>query len=393
MESLNALFNHATEGILITDSNGIIERANPSTEKMFGYDNNELLGKAVEILIPKPIRDKHEKHRENFNANPHARSMGKDMVLLALRKDGSEFPVEISLSYYEKDEKRNVIAFIIDITERHQNSERIKKLNQDLERKVYERTRVLQEALKELENSKNKLSEALEKERELNDMKSRFVTMASHEFRTPLSTILSSISLIGKYPQSEDEPKRQKHVQRVKSAVTNMTLILNDFLSAEKLNEGKSQVNFFQFSLLDMINEVSAEMTNILKPGQHIIQKYEGKAEVYLDKQMVYNILLNLISNAIKFSPENKEITIEVKNLPELTLLSVSDKGMGIPKDEAAHLFQRFFRAKNAINVQGTGLGLNIVGKYVELMKGKIHFESELNVGTEFIITFPNLKP
>src|SRR5688572_29808700 len=192
MESLNALFEHATEGIIISDRSGKIIKANPSAERLFGYGNGELLNKVIEDLVPRKFRERHVKDRSNFNANPHARSMGKNMDLFARRKDDTEFPVEISLSYYKKDEDTFAIAFIIDITERKKHEASILQLNENLERKVEERTKVLHEALLELENSKEQLSQALDSEKLLNDMKSRFVTMASHEFRTPLSTILSS---------------------------------------------------------------------------------------------------------------------------------------------------------------------------------------------------------
>ena len=239
MESLNALFEHATEGIIISDRHGKIVKANPSAERLFGYGTGELLERVVEDLVPMKYKDRHEKDRAGYNKNPHARSMGKNMDLFARRKDQSEFPVEISLSYYKKEEETFVIAFIIDITERKRHEASVLRLNQELERKVEERTKVLHEALIELESSKEQLSQALDSEKELNDMKSRFVTMASHEFRTPLSTILSSISLVNKYDHGDNTEKVAKHVQRIKSAVTNMTLILNDFLSAEKLEEGK----------------------------------------------------------------------------------------------------------------------------------------------------------
>lgn len=390
MESLNALFEYATEGIIVSDKTGKIIKANPSSERLFGYDPGELLEKKIEDLVPRKYSGTHVKHREEYNAHPRARSMGKNMDLYAKRKDDSEFPVEISLSHYKQNDETLVIAFIIDITERKVNEENIKKLNQDLERKVDERTKVLHEALLELENSKEQLSEALEAEKELNDMKSRFVTMASHEFRTPLSTILSSISLINKYSAGENSEKIDKHVHRVKSAVTNMTLILNDFLSAEKLQEGKVFLRKEEHHFQDLCNEVLSEINGILKQGQKVIYDHQGLQDAVFDKQMVKNILLNLISNAIKFSPENKNITIKTSITPQELIIKVSDEGMGIPKEEHEHLFERFFRAKNVTNIQGTGLGLNIVGKYLEAMEGNIIFESEIDKGTTFVITIPN---
>ncbi len=390
MESLDALFEHATEGIIIANNKGNIIKANPSSERLFGYEKGELLGKIIEELIPSRYTHQHVKNRENYNAHPHARSMGKNMDLYAKRKDNTEFPVEISLSYYKKDEDTYVIAFLIDITERKKHEESVKKLNQDLEKKVRERTNVLQEALIELEKSKQQLSDALVNEKELNDMKSRFVTMASHEFRTPLSTILSSVSLIGKYTTTDDDEKRQKHVQRVKSAVTNMTLILNDFLSAEKLEEGKTFVRKEDANLKQIANEVISEINGILKPGQKVDYKHVGNTQAQLDKQMLRNILLNLVSNAIKFSPENKNIHVQTNISNSEIIIEVNDEGMGIPKEEQDHLFERFFRAKNVTNIQGTGLGLNIVAKYLEAMNGKIDFTSELDKGTTFKVTIPN---
>ncbi len=390
MESLNALFEHATEGIIVSDKTGKIIKANPSSERLFGYESDELLGKTIEDLVPMRYKEKHAGHRENYNKSPHARSMGKNIDLFAKRSDGTEFPVEISLSYYKQGDDTMVIAFIIDNTERKKHEEAIKKLNIDLEKKVDERTKVLHEALLELENSKEQLSKALDTEKELNDMKSRFVTMASHEFRTPLSTILSSISLVSKYNEDNSDEKIQKHVHRIKSAVTNMTLILNDFLSAEKLEEGKVFVRKEDVDLKHLANEILSEINGILKPGQKVNYTHQGLDLAMVDKQMARNILLNLISNAIKFSPDNKTIQLETSITPKEIKIIVADQGVGIPKEEQEHLFERFFRAKNVTNIQGTGLGLNIVGKYLEAMKGEINFISELNVGTTFTITIPN---
>lgn len=391
MESLNALFEHATEGIIISDRTGRIVKANPSAERLFGYNKEQLLGKVIEDLVPRRFHERHQADRATYNQNPHARSMGKNMDLFARRKDETEFPVEISLSYYKQNNETYVIAFIIDITERKKHEASILQLNEDLEQKVEERTKVLHEALLELENSKEQLSQALASEKELNDMKSRFVTMASHEFRTPLSTILSSISLVSKYEHGTNTEKVEKHVQRIKSAVTNMTLILNDFLSAEKLQEGKVLVRMEEANLPDLTRSIVSEVHGILKPGQAIDYRHETPTtSCCFDKQIMRNILLNLVSNAIKFSLENKRIKIKTRIDSKNLHIEVSDEGIGIPDDEKGHMFERFFRSKNATNIQGTGLGLNIVARYLEVMNGKIDFKSELNKGTTFFVTIPH---
>lgn len=392
-DSLNALFEHTSEGILITNAAGQIIRCNPSSQLLFDYSEKELLSLKVEDLIPNELKQKHKKHRDNYNENPHPRSMGKDIDLTALKKDGTQFPVEISLSYFKRDNNLFVIAFIIDITERKSVAERIKKLNSDLELKVEERTKILREALNELEESKEKLSRSLQKEIELNEMKSRFVSMASHEFRTPLSAILSSASLISKYDKTEDNEKRLKHINRIKSSVTNLTLILNDFLSVGMIEEGKVYANYSLFNLKDLHNDCILEISVIKKENQKIVSGFEGLIkEVYLDKQMVKNIYLNLLSNAIKFSEDFKEITLLTKVSETEIKIIIQDQGVGIPEEEQKKLFERFFRGRNVLNIQGTGLGLNIIAKYIELMAGQISFNSEINTGTIFTITLPNKK-
>jgi PAS domain S-box-containing protein len=389
MESLQALFEYATEGIIIADKAGTIVRANPSSEKLFGYQKDELINQKVEVLVPTRFDHSHQKHREGYNKNPHPRAMGKGLDLSGKRKDGQEFPIEISLSHYKSNDEQYVIAFIIDVSERKLAEENIKRINAELELKVDERTKILKETLHELEASKDELSAALEKEKELNDMKSRFVTMASHEFRTPLSTILSSASLIGKYKITEEEDKRNKHVERIKSAVTNMTLILNDFLSAGKLEEGKINVNLISIKLPSYINESINELSNFLKNGQKVIYNHTGNENFVCDKQFLKNIIINLVSNSSKFSAQSKIIELSTINEGTELKIIIKDEGIGIPKDEQKNLFERFFRAKNATNIQGTGLGLSIVAKYIEILNGTITFESELNKGTQFYITIP----
>jgi PAS domain S-box-containing protein len=396
------LFSHANECILVVDEKGIIQMLNPATERIFGYTEPELKGKEVELLVPKNVAHKHHTYRESYNHEPHPRKMGIGLDLFALRKDESTFPVEISLSPFTSNDTKYIIAFIIDITKRktievevanHQQklellTKELKASNEKLETKVHDRTKVLQEALTEIEKSRSELKEALEKEKELNELKSRFLSMASHEFRTPLTTILSSANLIAEYPHGEQHEKRMKHVERISSAVNNLNDILTDFLSLSKIEEGKVEASYRDFSIRNLVYELVDELKGICKKGQEIKINGKGDQEVNLDPKLLKNILINLLSNALKFSDEDKTVTIDINNTKKQLTLKISDQGMGISNDDQEHLFQRFFRGQNATNVQGTGLGLNIVSKYVELMSGEIAVESELNKGTTFTIIF-----
>ncbi len=403
-ELLEELFKHATESIIVTDHSGDIKFVNPATERFFGYKQEELMGKKVELLMPERFTQGHAHHREKFDTHPHSRSMGIGMDLYALRRNGTEFPVEISLSPFKHDNEHFTIAFIIDITTRKKTesfvlkqqrelenlAKELRSSNERLESKVDARTKVLSEALNELEKSKLELSDALEKEKELNELKGRFISMASHEFRTPLTTILSSASLIPEYPLEEQKEKRLKHVDRIKSAVNNLNDILSDFLSMSKIEEGKVLANFTVFNLKALVEEIVGDMKALAKPGQKIIYHQQGLEQVTLDQKLVRNIIINLLSNAIKFSDDHKTILISTIIDQSIARIIVKDEGIGISDEDKKHLFERFFRAHNAMNIQGTGLGLNIVANYVELLNGFIEMESELDIGTSFTLTFPN---
>ncbi|SIR44871.1 hybrid sensor histidine kinase/response regulator [Pontibacter lucknowensis] len=273
----------------------------------------------------------------------------------------------------------------------------IQKLNTELEQRVEDRTQELAAAIQNLEKANKTLKKAqqeiykaLQKEKELHELKSRFVTIASHEFRTPLSTVLSSASLITKYKSAEDDEKRLKHVGRIKSAVHNLTNILNDFLSISRMEEGKIHNVPSTFDLQSFAAEVVDEMQGFLKEGQRIDYRHESEQiTVYLDKQLMRNVMINLLSNGSKYSGEDSTIWFTTDIKGDAIRLVVRDEGIGIPEGDKAHLFTPFFRAQNVTNIQGTGLGLNIVKKYVEIMGGELHYESELDRGTTFTITLP----
>lgn len=234
------------------------------------------------------------------------------------------------------------------------------------------------------------IQNALIKERELNELKSRFVSMASHEFRTPLSAILTSAILIAKQNEPGKELKREKYVAQIEKNVKNLVVILNDFLSLSKLEEGKVIVMPERFDLVSFSNMLVKESKIGLKKGQTISLTIDyQEIFTYLDEKLLRHILNNLLSNASKYSPEATPIDFKIFQNQEEVVLQISDQGVGIPEEEQQHLFDRFFRAKNATNIEGTGLGLNIVKNYTELMGGAIGFKSQLNKGSTFWVEFP----
>lgn len=247
--------------------------------------------------------------------------------------------------------------------------------NEELEKKVKERT--------------YELTQALEKEKELNELKSRFVTTASHEFRTPLTTVLTSIYLLEQYHGDKFEEEKKKHFERIKSSIQILKEILNDFLSLEKLEQKKVNVKEESFNLEEEINTILKGIDGVLKSNQKLKYVHVGTKVVTQDKNIVRNILLNLVSNASKFSPDGKEIEITTDVGDKKITLSVKDAGIGIPPEEQKNIFEKFYRAKNAGTIQGTGLGLNIVKRYAELLGGTIHFTSKMNEGSTFTVEIP----
>lgn len=388
IKKFEALFQYATLPILLVNKLGHIILANEQATALFEYPLIRITALKVEDLIPERFRHQQNGHLDHYVQYRGGRQNGRGIQLLAMKNGGKEFPVEMSLGHYVIDEEPYVIAFVIDITQRveaentlrRQKEEvekvnlEIEKLNGALEHKVKERTQ--------------ELTEALSKERELSDLKLRFVSMASHEFRTPLSTILSSVSLIGKYTDSMEQDKRDKHILRIRSAVSNLTNILNEFLSLGKIEEGKVQLHCTDFNLKEQLQLILSEIYPILKTKQRIVYIHEGESLANLDLSLLRNIMINLVSNAIKFSPEGSLVKVNSCIGNDNIVITVNDEGIGIPEEDLRHLFERFFRGKNVLNIPGTGLGLHIVSKYVELMGGTIAVESELEKGTLFTIKF-----
>ncbi len=386
------IFEYATEAIVITDNKGEIVRLNPAAAKLFGYSLPELKNKRIETLIPSRFHGSHTGHVKKYHTKKKPRSMGAGLDLYAQKKDGSEFPVEVSLSPCILDNQEMVVAFVLDISERKRAEQQARNYQHQLEKEVDDRTLILKEAIANLEDTKKQLDQSLKKERELNQLKSKFISTASHEFRTPLATALSSLSLVEKYSERNEKEKMGRHVDRIKKSIRNLTEIMDDVLSVNKLEEGKVMVNAHEFNLIEYLNDMIAEVNPILKSGQQIKLSHKGLKELHItqDPKLLRHIVLNILSNAIKFSEVNSLITISLSTIDETVKITIEDQGIGIPAEDQDNLFTRFFRAENAGQIQGTGLGLSIVKQYALLLKGDVICESEVNKGSKFTVTLPN---
>ncbi|MBT1686457.1 PAS domain-containing sensor histidine kinase [Dawidia soli] len=225
---------------------------------------------------------------------------------------------------------------------------------------------------------------------ELSKLKSDFVTLASHEFRTPLTTILSSAFLAENYTFGETREKVGKHLARIKSSVNMPTAILDEFLSVTKIDEGDVRLNLEQLDLPLYMESVRTNLQALAKPGQTIHYTHTGADTVWTDPVLLGHIVRNLVTNSIKYSPEDGAIHIATEVNGSICLI-VSDRGIGIPKEDQKHLFERFFRASNAGNIQGTGLGLHIMRHYVAMLNGSVTFQSDAGKGTrvEVVLTQP----
>lgn len=373
-ESLNEIY------IFNADSLKFIQ-VNKGARQNIGYTLEEMLD-----LTPIDIKPNFSHIQFQKFVSPLKDDLDKKIVFETVheRKDKTTYPVEVDLQYSRLGGEPVYVAFITDISERKKYEERILKQSDELEQKVVDRTM-------ELRQSESKLRVSLEKEKELGELKSRFVSMASHEFRTPLSSILSSANLIGRYEKTEEHEKRMKHVNRIESSVRNLTMILNDFLSLEKLESGMIRCNPIPIDLPDFTTQIIDEVSLSTNQDQKILYSHIGLNSINTDEHLLKNILINLLSNGIKYSPNGKDVKLNTKVENEILHIEVIDQGIGIPESENVHMFSRFFRANNATNIQGTGLGLTIVKRYLDIMNGKIWYKSKEGQGTTFFIDIPNI--
>ena len=396
-------FDSLLEGLCIVNQEGRIVMNNLAVEEIFGYEKDELKGQKIDMLIPESHRSLHLKYFNSYLKSPTKHKKGRGRDIIGRHKNGSILELEIGLNYFVHEGVFYAKALISDISARKQKELMIRKKNRNLELEVEERTEQLMRVVLELEKSNLNLKEeikerimaenraklAFEKEKELNIMQTKFMSLASHEFKTPLSGILTSAGLIEKYNQLVLNKNINSHVIKIKTLVNQLNSILDDFLFLENTESNKNPMDLSKFNFCDLMKKLVNDATAILKEGQRIlIQPCTLKKEIYQDRKVLDIMIRNVLYNAIKYSGTDSVILINVENGESLKI-SIKDQGIGIPKEAQKYVFERFYRAKNALHITGTGIGLNIVKAHLEKLNGSIELESEEHKGTTVTIELP----
>jgi PAS domain S-box-containing protein len=364
-------FKHSPVALSITKiEDGSIIDINNQFEKLFKFNRLDVIGKKITNLniIEVPL------DRVKFLRMLRAKGNVKNYKTNAILKNGTIINIDLSLKIIELNSKPHILSTIIDISKKEILNKRIIKINNELESKVNPRTW--------------ELTKLLERERKINEMKTNFVSSASHEFRTPLATISTSLWILEKYLKPHQTNKTAIHFNRIQKSIDQLIKILNNFLSLDQLEQGKVKNSNSKFNLKKLSSEIIEDIACSLKKGQKINLLHFGECMVFTDKDILKNVITNLLSNAIKYSNENDEIELNIFIKHKNVVITIKDNGIGIPSQDEFLIFTRFFRAKNALNIQGSGLGLNIVKSYVELLKGTISFTSKINVGSQFTVKF-----
>lgn len=409
---LSSVLETAIDAIIIINAKGTILLLNESAAKIFGYEKSELLLKNVNVLTPEPHNSQHDQYIKNHIQTGINKIIGIGREVVGVKKDGTQFPVRLAVSKFIVEEEIYFTGVIHDLTAQKEVEQKLIYVNKNLENLVDSRTGQLRESINQLSSNnlaleteinerieiekKLKLREkellnALEKERDLNLLKSRFVSIASHEFRTPLANILSSINLIEHYDSAETRAKKINHLAKIKNNIHYLNGILNEFLTLTRIEEGKFNIKLESIDLIHLVQEITEEFNLLKKPEQTIRMNYETSPEyqILTDQNCVRHIINNLIANAVKYSGDSSKIDINIRDTELHTEISVADDGIGIPESEQKFIFDIFYRGSNVLNIQGTGLGLNIVKKYLDVLQGSISFKSKEKEGTQFTIKLP----
>jgi PAS domain S-box-containing protein len=379
MDRFRQLLEAAPDAIVEVDQSGLIVLVNSATEKMFGYSRTELTGTSVDLLLPQYLRARHESHRQSFWDHPKTRPMGNSLDLFAQRKDCSQFPVEISLSPVKTEDGFRVSAFIRDITERKQSEEKIRLLNEGFREELSAKNLELEARNREVERA--------------NQLKSDFLSSMSHELRTPLHTIIGFADLLVEEMKGPLNQVQKRFVDHIQRDSRHLLELINEILDLSKIEAGRLELHLDSFNASEVIEEALTGLRPLAANKSIVVsEQLVPVLWIKADRLRFKEILYNLISNAIKFTPEGGQITINSAQREDEAFFAVQDTGVGIPISEHATIFEKFSQVGPTTRGlrEGTGLGLPITKHLIELHGGRIWLESQVGVGSRFQFVLPH---
>jgi PAS domain S-box-containing protein len=372
------LLEAAPDAILEVNPDGRIMLLNEAAERMFGYSRGELLGSNVENLVPAAMRGGHAQHRASYASHPKTRPMGTGLELQGQRKDGSLFPVEISLSPNWIEGSLHVIASVRDITERKHVEGRIQALREQYTAELTAKNEQLEARNQEVERA--------------NRLKNEFLASMSHELRTPLHTIIGFSELLTEQLEGPLNPKQHRFVGHILQDARHLLELINEILDISKIESGRVELKREEFDFGQCIDEVLAGIQqHAAAKNIRLENRNSFHANLYADRVRIKEVFYNLLNNAVKFTPEGGRVWVESTADSKQLQVLVCDTGIGIAKNEQSAIFDKFYQIQNAMGHarEGTGLGLAITKHLVEIHQGSISLESRPGQGSKFKVTFP----
>lgn len=373
------ILNAVGEGVYGLDLEGKVTFVNPAAAKMIGWNIRDLIGQSMHSVLhhSKPDGRSYPIHECPIYQAFQDGRIHRANTEVFWRKDGSSFPVEY-ISTPMQDHQGNVVGTVVtfqDITQRKWAETLLQRTNEELELKVRDRTAALQQANEQLQ--------------ELSELKSRFVSMVCHEFRNPLNNILLSASSLDRYSAQLSPDHRREYLNVIKTDVERMTQMIDDILVIGKIEAHKLMIQPTPIELVQFCHSLIAEMQLVAKEQPLVVISRHRQVVAELDEKLLRSILTNILSNSIRYSDNGSPIHLQLLKRNGHVMVRICDRGIGIPPEDLPYLFEPFHRGKNVSNIPGTGLGLNIVKRFVDLHKGQTKVDSKLNIGTTFTITLP----